>query len=881
MELRDEDFKPADPNLFDKTITTLSASLASQTSLSTGRSVEAGHRPFHSELEDSTDILQDGDTSICSSFGSSGRLDGVSGLEGCILAGSDAPGFTQVPQVHGGREGVPIQGSLFRSFHCSTGLYQGHGSCVSYSSQDGGTALPVPRRLVASGFLRRAGSPCSEDSTPALQVSRDCRQLGEVSGDSDSTDGLSGSHPGLNYFQGFCPEESREASLNWRRILVLHQSASVILARAFRSAVLNDPTRAWGSSPHEVSPACSAETMGSCRSVAAGRVVSSDSSRSFLVARPRSLGAWHFSGAGVPSARIVVRRLGRGLGGSLRRTGRFWPLGSRRGRALDQCPRALGNRESSPVVCSTSRRFLGGGLCRQLDRHLLSEEPRRDSLFLSELHRSEDSPLGGGSSCGDFPAVHHGETQCPSGRSFSPKPNLGLRVDGEAGGLQGSVQEMAGVERPFCNISKSQMFDIFFSLPRSQCSGDGCPSKLEWVAGVCLSSLVTHSGGFEEAPVVLWGPADHHSSVLASEAVISGSSRSGGRRSGRSSTVQGPSASASLPSVPSGSVQAVSSCLETIKRFTRADGFSKHVAQQVSLACRPSSRAGYQSKWLVFRQWCRSEGHSISRPSLSKIADFLFWLWRSRQLSVSSIMGYHSMLSAVFKSILPEISSSPVLHDLLRSFQVEAPIREVRPPAWDLPTMNYLRSSSFEPLYTISLRDLTRKTLFLISLATAKRVGELQALSRRVSFSSSSAGLSYVPEFVTKTESAICPLPRSFEVKSLGDFVACLPEDLLLCFVQSLSAYLDRTSGLVNRPRCLFVSSKCPSRAMSKNCISYMLREVIVQSGASSQSGQVPRALSIRGIAFSVTGLFGVFWRRPLGVRTQGFYIFLFAGFIL
>ena len=47
-----------------------------------------------------------------------------------------------------------------------------------------------------------------------------------------------------NYFQGFsCPEESREASLNWLRILVLRQSASVVLATAFRSAVLNDPTR--------------------------------------------------------------------------------------------------------------------------------------------------------------------------------------------------------------------------------------------------------------------------------------------------------------------------------------------------------------------------------------------------------------------------------------------------------------------------------------------------------------------------------------------------------------------------------------------------------------------------------------------------------------
>ena len=35
-QLRDEEFKPADPNLFDKTITTLSASLASQTNLSAG-----------------------------------------------------------------------------------------------------------------------------------------------------------------------------------------------------------------------------------------------------------------------------------------------------------------------------------------------------------------------------------------------------------------------------------------------------------------------------------------------------------------------------------------------------------------------------------------------------------------------------------------------------------------------------------------------------------------------------------------------------------------------------------------------------------------------------------------------------------------------------
>ena len=179
-------------------------------------------------------------------------------------------------------------------------------------------------------------------------------------------------------------------------------------------------------------------------------------------------------------------------------------------------------------------------------------------------------------------------------------------------------------------------------------------------------------------------------------------------------------------------------------------------------------------------------------------------------------MGYRSMLSAVFKSIFPEISSSPVLHYLLLSFQVEAPIREVSLPSWDLPTvLNYLRSSSFKPLSTISLRDLTRKTLFFISLATAKRVGELQALSHRVSFSSSSAGLSYVPEFIAKTESTIRPLPCSFEVKSLGDFAAGLPEDLLLCPVRSLSAYLIVLQVLlIGLIACLSRLSAPPGRCL-------------------------------------------------------------------
>ena len=125
-------------------------------------------------------------------------------------------------------------------------------------------------------------------------------------------------------------------------------------------------------------------------------------------------------------------------------------------------------------------------------------------------------------------------------------------------------------------------------------------------------------------------------------------------------------------------------------------------------------------------------------------------------------------------------------------------------------------------------------------------MGAIQALSRVVAFSSSSAGLSYVPEFLAKTETAVRPLLRPF---SIQDFAAGLPEDLLLCPVLSLREYLRRTSSFVNQPCRLFVSPRRPSHAMSKNGISFVLREVIVNSGASSEDGAAPRAHSIRGIA--------------------------------
>ena len=166
------------------------------------------------------------------------------------------------------------------------------------------------------------------------------------------------------------------------------------------------------------------------------------------------------------------------------------------------------------------------------------------------------------------------------------------------------------------------------------------------------------------------------------------------------------------------------------------------------------------------------------------------------------------MLSGVFRFILPELSSHFILHDLLRSFRLERPLPSFRVPPWDLLlVLRFLRGPPFEPLSSCSLRDLTQKVLFLVSLATAHRVGELQAVSRDVSFSGSDIYISYLPEFRAKTESSANPLPCSFCARSLSDFVGALPDELLLCPVRALRLYLFRVSSISPRPRTVCLSS--------------------------------------------------------------------------
>ena len=251
-----------------------------------------------------------------------------------------------------------------------------------------------------------------------------------------------------------------------------------------------------------------------------------------------------------------------------------------------------------------------------------------------------------------------------------------------SGGLPGSFQPLAGHYRPVRHFHEPPASSLF--LP-----GGGSPSPghrrhepvLGRPPGLRLSSVRLHFECPGQDPPVSESGGHSRRPILASEAVVPGHPGTPSGCPGPSTAPQGLAPATPFSSEPP---RTSHDWVSYSQRTARHLSFSSAVARQLAFCRRSSTRMNYQARWLAYRTWCRRQGHSISRPTISKIADFLLYLRRSLHFSYSSIASYRSMLSAVFRFILPDVSSHPVLHGLLRSFRIERLLSSSRVPPWDL-----------------------------------------------------------------------------------------------------------------------------------------------------------------------------------------------------
>ena len=372
---------------------------------------------------------------------------------------------------------------------------------------------------------------------------------------------------------------------------LLRRSSSEYLALAARLTVLSLPSRSWRPPPCEVSPAVSPPGLGSGGPVSQDSLDSSLPPGSSVVVRPSP----SVSSSGVSGSGLLVRCLRRGLGSSSGFSHRFRPLGCRASRSVHQRSRASGHQGGSPPLPLFSGREECGGILRQLHSSVVSPQGGGHTVAVPQLPGSGDSPLDGVPLHPTVTPVHSGVSERSGGLSLSPSPTPSYRVVSSSRGFSVYQSHVASPIRLICNISKSPMLSLFLSIPGSVGGGHRrLPPTLGRASGLRVSSVVCNPSSSCEAQDVSGDGTHPDSSLLASANLVSRPPSPVAGPSGRSASTSQPPAPASVSRPLPGSPQASSSWLETLRRFTRAAGFSSAVASQASLSRRPSSRKAYQ-----------------------------------------------------------------------------------------------------------------------------------------------------------------------------------------------------------------------------------------------------------------------------------------------
>ena len=280
----------------------------------------------------------------------------------------------------------------------------------------------------------------------------------------------------------------------------------------------------------------------------------------------------------------------------------------------------------------------------------------------------------------------------------------------------------------------------------------------------------------------------------------------------------------------------------------------------------------YTLKWAIFERWCTEAGVDPLTCSIVPILNFLQSLLDG-QRAPSTVKVYAAAISACHEGFTGvTVFTHPLVNRFLRGARRARPVARSVAPQWDLSlVLDALCDAPFEPIAQASLKLLSFKTALLLALTSAKRVGDLCALSTQpaclaINGDKSSAVLrpnpAFTPKVVTSSyKSRVITLDAFFLPPHLN-----VREERLhkLCPVRALAYYVERTASIrLSTQLLICYAGAAIGRPLSAQRLSHWLCDCITL--AYKTTGQTPptglRAHSTRGIAVS-TALFQ-------GVRVQ------------
>ncbi|XP_071973453.1 uncharacterized protein [Engystomops pustulosus] len=307
----------------------------------------------------------------------------------------------------------------------------------------------------------------------------------------------------------------------------------------------------------------------------------------------------------------------------------------------------------------------------------------------------------------------------PQQDTYSPS-----RMEPKNRNLPGDCPQMGKpCHRSLCIQDKFKSQEILFPKSKGSSLGSGC--LLPALGSGSPLRIPSSSSDQQSSPEISIqsGQADSSCSVLAKEKLVSASTKAGSRLSFHPSQDSRPLASGTSltpePRVPE------SISLDPESAFLNTKGLSFKVIKTLRNSRKPVTHAIYLKIWKKFCAWCKDHPNQDS-PNICQVLDFLQEGF-DKGLRPSTLKVQVSALSAYFDTALAE-------HRWVKRFfqactRLRPTVKESS-PQWDLSlVLNALTSDPFEPNESNNLRFLTLKTAFLVAITSARRIGELQALS--------------------------------------------------------------------------------------------------------------------------------------------------------
>lgn len=760
-------------------------------------------------------------------------LDDYHRYEGCIFPHPGASRQQEVSKVCFQRGVLSVPCHVFRTKHGSTGIHKSASSICEIGSPCRFQNAAIFRRLANSGSVERGDGKGQRICVKPSKTVRFDDKRNQVFIIPGSGGDLPGNDHKFEPFLGFPhPEKSTESVINACRIQKLRGIDSQEMASIARTDVIPRGSSRGVSTKNQTISIPSERTL---VQEEAGEIAPSANpvrikTRARVVAEGGQTGGGSVTQEKAPRPCVVLRRFKSGLGGNNRGISLLRSLDKRGREMAHKQLGAVGSMEGLKGIGEPSYQQGNSGPWRQYNSFVIHRKKRRNKIkgsvpvnkrTLSVDRREERHPNY--SVCAGDEEFH---SRLPQ-QEESSNPN---RMDTSLVSMSRSVEEVGGTDGgPFRHCLKPSTSFVLLSSLRPKSSRSGCnASRLEQHGSVCLPSVCNDQTSHKQTKEFKEHEDDPDRTLVASEGMVPGPSGDDNRPSSSSPAkerlVKTTSQQISAPKPPHASASRV----ETVHRLIRARGFSGRIARSIFGARGPSTNKLYQHQWETYFKWCKENKISSTRTSVSSICEFLWYLRYKKKLAVPTIKGYRAMLSSVLRHVGLDFSSNKDIQDLIKAFQREVPRQPAKSLSWNLDVvLKFLCSSKFEPLTEASELRLTQKTLFLIALALAKRVSELQAMSRRVGFSSHEAHLSLLYSFRAKNDNKCKALPRSFVIKDLASLVG-EEEERLLCPVRALKIYLKRTKELVGKSHDhLFAGVKKPERPLSKNGISYYIRSLI------------------------------------------------------